>query len=193
MADWCGQTVRQSRLWSEVPALVISSLPPQETAVTSQRPWRAAATMAGSAPPRQLGSQEGSDRLGAWALRPRPSPHAKNTLEALLTCSGGETSSASGRGGAESRCSRHWDPPLRGRPPANGRLLHQVRSADAERERGQAELRRQLQLPPARPPPHPHLLEGRTPGSSGARSFSKNTPCSLSLFLLQPPAEEMRS
>ena len=64
--------------------------------MTLRRPWRAAATMPGSAPPRQLGSQEGSDRLRAWALRPRPSPHAKNMLEALLTCSGGQTSSCFG-------------------------------------------------------------------------------------------------
>lgn len=61
-----------------------------------------------------------------------------------------------------------------------------VRSEDAERECSQAELRRQLQLPPARPPPHSHLLEGRALGSSGARSFSTNTPCSLSLFLSSP-------
>ena len=59
--DWCGRTVCRLRLWSEVPALVISSLPPQETVVTLRRPWRAVATMAGSAPPCQLGSQEGSD------------------------------------------------------------------------------------------------------------------------------------
>lgn len=57
---------------------VISSLPLQETVVTLQRPWWAVATMAGSAPPRQLGSQEGSDRLRAWALGPRLSPHSKN-------------------------------------------------------------------------------------------------------------------